>query len=49
MRPQLTLATRQEETNMDTPYPPAPRNHDRQPTPAGSAPSASANWNPWQK
>ena len=48
MHPQPTLVTQQEETNMFTPYSPTPRNHVLQPTPAGSAPSVSADWNPWQ-
>ena len=48
MRPQSTLATQQDETNMYAPHPPAHHNHVLQPTPSGSAPSVSADWNPWQ-
>ena len=43
MRPQLTLATQQDETNMRASRSLARRNHHLQPTPAGST-----DWNSWQ-
>ena len=48
MRPQLTLATQQDETNMRASRSLARRNHHLQPTPAGSAPSVPIDRTPWR-